>query len=399
MFHDADSEDPTFSEHARARPLQRRSPRSRARSAPRTGSRSPTPSRPSSSRWPSSTRTPPRRSATGATRRSRSPSRPPTRRPRTTTATRGRPRVFEPRAASGKSLAAIAEREAEPVMVTLEDGKEVELDHGRVVIAAITSCTNTSNPSVMIGAGLLAKKAVELGLERKPWVKTSLAPGLDRGHRLPRARRARRVPRPARLQPRRLRLHDLHRQLRPAAGGDLLGGRTRTTSSSARCSRATATSRAGSTRTCATTTSPRRRSASPTRSPGAWTSTCSTTPLGDDGDGNPVHLADIWPTTEEIKETIDEAVRQEMFERSYADVFTGDERWRELETPEGDRYTWPDSTYVRKPSFFEGMDAEPAPDRADHRRPGARGARRQRHHRPHLARRARSRRTARRAAG
>ena len=88
----------------------------------------------------------------------------------------GRPRVFEPRG-EGESLAAIAEHEANPVMVKLEDGEEVELDHGRVVIAAITSCTNTSNPSVMIGAGLLARKAVERGLERKPWVKTSLAPG------------------------------------------------------------------------------------------------------------------------------------------------------------------------------------------------------------------------------
>src|SRR5688500_18649477 len=84
-------------------------------------------------------------------------------------------------------------------------------------------------------------------------------------------------------------------------------------------------------------------------------------PIGVDSDGNEVHLADIWPTSEEIKATIHDAVRQEMFERSYADVFTGDERWRDLETPEGDRYTWPDSTYVRKPSFFEGMDAEPAP--------------------------------------
>jgi aconitate hydratase len=83
--------------------------------------------------------------------------------------------------------------------------------------------------------------------------------------------------------------------------------------------------------------------------------------LGEDADGNPVHLADIWPSSEEIKSTVAEAVRQEMFERSYADVFTGDERWRELDTPDGDRYTWPDSTYVRKPSFFEGMDDEPQP--------------------------------------
>jgi aconitate hydratase len=86
-----------------------------------------------------------------------------------------------------------------------------------------------------------------------------------------------------------------------------------------------------------------------------------TEPLGEDSDGNPVHLADIWPTSDEIRETVAEAVRADMFTKSYADVFTGDERWRELETPEGDRYTWPDSTYVREPSFFADMDAEPRP--------------------------------------
>jgi aconitate hydratase len=83
--------------------------------------------------------------------------------------------------------------------------------------------------------------------------------------------------------------------------------------------------------------------------------------LGEDPDGNPVHLADLWPSSEEIKRTIADAVRQEMFERSYADVFSGDDRWRELETPAGDRYTWPPSTYVRKPTFFEGMGADPEP--------------------------------------
>jgi aconitate hydratase len=86
-----------------------------------------------------------------------------------------------------------------------------------------------------------------------------------------------------------------------------------------------------------------------------------TEPLGEDSDGNPVHLADVWPTSDEIRETVAEAVRAEMFTKSYADVFTGDERWRELETPEDDRYTWPDSTYVREPSFFADMDAEPQP--------------------------------------
>jgi aconitate hydratase len=84
-------------------------------------------------------------------------------------------------------------------------------------------------------------------------------------------------------------------------------------------------------------------------------------PLGEDADGNPVYLADLWPSSEEIKQTIEDAVREDMFTRSYQDVFSGDQRWRDLDTPAGDRYTWPDSTYVRKPSFFEGMAAEPPP--------------------------------------
>ena len=105
--------------------------------------------------------------------------------------------------------------------VTLADGTQTELDHGHVVIAAITSCTNTSNPTVMLAAGLLARNAVQRGLQVKPWVKTSPGPGLEGGHRVPRAGRPGRVPRRARLQPRRLRLHDLHRQQRAAAGRDL----------------------------------------------------------------------------------------------------------------------------------------------------------------------------------
>ena len=110
-------------------------------------------------------------------------------------------------------------------------------------------------------------------------------------------------------------------------------------------------------------------------------------PLGEDADGEPVYLRDIWPTNEEIKQAVADAVRSDMFTKSYADVFKGDERWRGLDTPEGDRYTWPDSTYVRKPSFFEGMEPEPRRGRADLRRAGARRARRLGHHRPHLARR------------
>ena len=126
------------------------------------------------------------------------------------------------------------------------DGEEFELEHGSVVIAAITSCTNTSNPQVMVGAGLLAKKAVERGLHRKPWVKSSLAPGSKVVTEYYEQAGLDRVPRRARLQHRRLRLHDVHRQLRPAAGGDLRRRSPRATSSSARCSRATATSRRAS---------------------------------------------------------------------------------------------------------------------------------------------------------
>ncbi len=127
----------------------------------------------------------------------------------------------KPRRAHG---AAVAERQANPVAVTLDDGTEVTLDHGRVVIAAITSCTNTSNPSVMLGAGLVARKAIERGLTSKPWVKTSLAPGSTVVTDYLQQAGLDAYLDAARLQPGRLRLHDLHRQLRAAAGGDLEGG-------------------------------------------------------------------------------------------------------------------------------------------------------------------------------
>src|SRR5262249_12353033 len=84
-------------------------------------------------------------------------------------------------------------------------------------------------------------------------------------------------------------------------------------------------------------------------------------PLGIGSDGEPVYMRELWPSPDQVKATVADAVRSEMFTRSYADVFTGDDRWRELETPEDERYTWPDSTYVRKPTFFDGMEAEPAP--------------------------------------
>ncbi len=262
--------------------------------------------------------------------------------------------------ASGESLAAIAEREANPVMVTLESGEEVELDHGRVVIAAITSCTNTSNPSVMIGAGLLAKKAIERGLERQPWVKTSLAPGST-------------------VVTEYLERAGLDEYL-DKLGFNLVGyGCTTCIGNSGPLPEEISEAvNANDLVVCSVLSGNRNFEgrinqdvrnnylASPPLCvayalAGRMDVDLLNDPLGEDADGNPVHLVDLWPSSQEIKETIDDAVRQEMFERSYADVFTGDERWRELDTPEGDRYTWPDSTYVRKPSFFEGMDAEPAP--------------------------------------
>ena len=160
---------------------------------------------------------------------------------------RARPTASD--AGAGTGGAQVADRVSAAVPLTLADGTETELDHGHVVIAAITSCTNTSNPSVMIGAGLLARNAVERGLKSKPWVKTSLAPGSKVVMEYYARGRTDRAARGARLPPRRLRLHDVHRQLRAAAGRGLRRGQRRATSRSSPCSAATATSRAGSTPT------------------------------------------------------------------------------------------------------------------------------------------------------
>ena len=249
---------------------------------------------------------------------------------------------------------------ADPVAVTLEDGTETELDHGRVVIAAITSCTNTSNPSVMIGAGLLAKKAVERGLRRMPWVKTSLAPGstvvTDYLHRA-----------------------GLDEYL-DALGFNLVGyGCTTCIGNSGplpeEISKAV---NDNDLVVCAVLSGNRNFEgrinqdvrnnylASPPLCvayalAGRMDIDILSEPLGHDAGGEAVYLRDLWPGSEEIKQTVAEAVRSDMFTRSYADVFTGDERWRGLDTPHGDSYTWPESTYVRKPGFFEGMDPAPRP--------------------------------------
>ena len=213
---------------------------------------------------------------------------------------RGKPRTATVRGDGGHRGA-----RADPVTVTLEDGTEAELDHGRVVIAAITSCTNTSNPSVMVAAGLLAQKAVERGLERQAVGEDLAGAGLDRRHRLPGAGGAHRVPRQARVQPGRLRLHHLHRQLGPAGRGDLGGGQRQ---------------RPGGLRGAVRQPQlrgpdqPGRRNnylASPPLCvayalAGRMDVDILNEPLGEGSDGEPVYLRDIWPSSEEIKQTVAE---------------------------------------------------------------------------------------------
>jgi aconitate hydratase len=212
----------------------------------------------------------------------------------------------------------------------------------------------------MIGAGLLAKKAVEKGLARPPWVKTSLAPGST-------------------VVTEYLKRAGLDEYL-DKLGFNLVGyGCTTCIGNSGPLPEEISEAvNANDLVVCAVLSGNRNFEgrinqdvrnnylASPPLCvayalAGRMDIDLLNDPIGVDSDGEDVHLADLWPSSDEIKSVIEDAVRQEMFERSYADVFTGDDRWRDLDTPEGDRYTWPDSTYVRKPSFFDGMDPEPAP--------------------------------------
>ena len=263
----------------------------------------------------------------------------------------GKPR----RAVSGTATA--PKRTGDAVEVTLEDGTTVELDHGRVVIAAITSCTNTSNPSVMVGAGLLARNAVRRGLERKPWVKTSLAPGST-------------------VVTEYLERAGLTEYL-DALQFNLVGyGCTTCIGNSGPL--APEISEAINEKdlaVCAVLSGNRNFEgrinqdvkANYLASPplvvayalaGRMDVDLQNEPLGEDADGEPVYLRDIWPDADEIKQVVGASVASEMFKRNYAEVFAGDETWNAVEVPAGDRYDWPDSTYVRQPSFFERMPAE-----------------------------------------
>jgi aconitate hydratase len=233
------------------------------------------------------------------------------------------------------------------------------LDHGAVVIAAITSCTNTSNPSVMIGAGLLAKKAVEKGLTSKPWVKTSLAPG-------------------SKVVTEYLKAAGLTESL-DALGFNLVGyGCTTCIGNSGPLPEDVSAVIREKNLVVASVLSGNRNfegrvqqevRANYLASPplvvayalaGTITKNITTEPLGEDQAGKPVYLKDIWPTEQEVQAAMTKAVTQEMFLRSYAEVFTGDERWRGLAVPEGSRFAWEaDSTYIRKPTFLDGMTMDP----------------------------------------
>jgi aconitate hydratase len=260
------------------------------------------------------------------------------------------------------SAAAGAEgRPSSPVRVTLDDGTECEIDHGAVVIAAITSCTNTSNPSVMVGAALLAKKAVERGLGRKPWVKTTLAPGskvvMDYYER-------------AGLTPylEKLGFHLVGYGCTTCIGNS--GPLPEAVSAAVNENDLSVVSVLSGNRNFEGRINPDVKMnylASPPlvvayALTGTMDMDITSDPLGTDASGQPVYLSEIWPSPQEIEDVVDSAIASEMFTRDYADVFAGDETWRSLPTPEGDIFEWDaDSTYVRKPPYFDGMAAEPVP--------------------------------------
>ncbi|WP_205472547.1 aconitate hydratase [Nocardioides sp. SYSU D00038] len=252
-------------------------------------------------------------------------------------------------------------RPSDPVKVTLEDGTEFELDHGAVTIAAITSCTNTSNPSVMIGAALLAKKAVEKGLQRKPWVKTTLAPGSKV-------------------------VSDYYERsgLTPyldKLGFNLVGYGCTTcignsgplipeVSAAVNEKDLAVVSVLSGNRNFEGRINPDVKMnylASPPlvvayALAGSMDVDLFNDPLGQDQDGNDVFLKDVWPSPSEVEEVIAASISSEMFGDSYSDVFAGDEQWRSLPTPEGKTFAWDEeSTYVRKPPYFDGMPDEPEP--------------------------------------
>jgi aconitate hydratase len=239
------------------------------------------------------------------------------------------------------------------------DGERFELEHGAVVIAAITSCTNTSNPSVMVAAGLVAKKAAERGLRRKPWVKSSLAPGSKVVTEY-----YERAGLTEHLET--LGFHTVGYGCTTCIGNS--GPLPEPISQAVSDGELVVCSVLSGNRNFEARIHPEVKAnylASPPlvvayALAGRMDIDLTTEPIGQGGDGEDVFLSDIWPSTDEIAETVRSAVHGDMFRRTYADVFTGDDRWSSLEIPEGDLYDWrEDSTYVRRPPYFDGMSPEP----------------------------------------
>ncbi|HEX4034813.1 MAG TPA: aconitate hydratase AcnA [Solirubrobacteraceae bacterium] len=234
-----------------------------------------------------------------------------------------------------------------------------ELCHGDVVIAAITSCTNTSNPAVMVAAGLLARAAVDAGLQRKPWVKTSLAPG-------------------SRVVTEYLERAGLTEPLEQL-GFNLVGyGCTTCIGNSGPLPEEVSAAIAEGDLAVAAVLSGNRNFEGRIQSEvkmnylaspplvvayalaGTMDIDLGSEPLGQSSDGEPVYLRDLWPSSAEIARTVEAAVQSDMFRKSYAEVFDGDANWHSLDVPSGDRYDWRESTYVRRPPFFDALPPEPA---------------------------------------
>lgn len=264
----------------------------------------------------------------------------------------------EPRSTTAEQL---RERVENPVPVSMPDGREFELDHGAVSIASITSCTNTSNPSVMMAAAVLARNATEKGLKAKPWVKTSIAPG---------SRVVTEYYEKSGLVPA---LEELGFYIVGYGCTTCIGNSGPLESEISQAIQdndLSVTSVLSGNRNFEGRINPDVKMnylASPPlviayALAGTMDFDFEKEPLGQDADGKDVFLKDIWPDPTEVQKIIDASIDTEMFDREYSTIFDGDERWRNLDTPTGDVFQWdPESTYVRKPPYFEGMSMEPTP--------------------------------------
>lgn len=252
-------------------------------------------------------------------------------------------------------------RPSSPVHIEMEDGREFELDHGAVSIASITSCTNTSNPSVMLAAALLARNAVNKGLAAKPWVKTSVAPGskvvtdyYEKSGLTPYLEK--------------LGFYIVGYGCATCIGNS--GPLDAEISEAIQANDLSVTAVLSGNRNFEGRINPDVKMnylASPPlviayALAGTMDFDFDADALGQDENGNDVFLKDIWPNPVEVQQVIDSSIDKEMFARGYEGVFEGDDRWKALDTPAGDTFAWDEkSTYVRKPPYFEGMKAQPEP--------------------------------------